>query len=288
MVTLSNISLIALGINQVREGNAIVEGGIATIAEGIFAAWNTPVRWSYGSGDDEVSGAVNVGDMFKGRRHPDGKVDSKFLPAMYRAIAECYGVEGEFSSADKMAFQRGFAVAAAKVAGVAVEFVDAKVERKGKSVKVRAVQVPASVALKLTDGDKATDLGEKVVSAIQSNAKLFGKGALPEAEALERAAALPVQCVGGKNDILGKLPSSTDIANTLREHAVAGGFMAPPKARAASASGDKFVEALAYVDKCLDLFLNLSPLDGAPFAPSDALESSMRKVAKRIDAYFSA
>jgi hypothetical protein len=280
----SNLSLIAIGIAEVRHGSAIVEGGIAHIAEGIYAAWNTPIRWSYGRDDNEVSGAVNLGDMFKGRRSPKGESDTKFLPAMYRAVAECFGVDGEFSGADKMAFQRAFGIAAAKVAGSPVEFVDADITRKGEKVLVRAVQVPASVAIKLTEDGKLTDLGEKAVEAVKSHNALMGSGNISDEEALKRASALSVKCVGGKNGILGKVPSSTDIANTLRESAVLAGFMPAPKARASAARGDKMGEALDYVTKCLDLFLEGS--EESDLAPCDAVEAKMRGVAERIAAYF--
>lgn len=289
MTTLSNVHLIALGINEVRHGSAVVEGGIAHIAEGIYAAWNTPIRWSYGSGDNEVSGAVNLGDMFKGRRHPDGSEDSKFLPAMYRAVAECFGVEGEFSTADKQAFGRAFAVAAAKVAGTEIEFVDTEIERKGKAVKVRAVQVPAAVALKLTDDNgKLSEVGSKVVDSIKSNAKLFGKGAakkLTDEQALEKAREYEVACVGGRDAVLGKVPSSTDIANTLRAVASAAGFMSPPKSRNGSSSGDKFGASLEFVNKALALFLS-DKGDESDLAPCDALEAKMRVTAELIANYF--
>lgn len=285
MATVSNVSLIALGISEVREGSAIVEGGIAHIAEGICEAWFTPVRWSYGRDDNEVSGVCNLGDMFKGRHQPDGSADSKFLPAMYRAVAENFGVDGEFSTADKMAFGRGFAVAAARNAGVPVKFADATVNRKGKAVKVRAVQVPASVAFKVTGDDGAlTDLGKEVVARIKSNLELEGKAVPDDATLTKRAEALNVNCVGGKHPVFGKVPSSTEIANTLKGAASEAGLMPAPKARASSARVDKFGESLDYVVKCLDLLA--SDAGESEFAPSDALEAKMREVAERIAAYF--
>ena len=77
MATISNVHMIALGINEVRAGNAIVEGGIAHIAEGICEAWFTPLRWSYGSGDNEVSGCVNLGEMFVPRRKKFNEENTK-------------------------------------------------------------------------------------------------------------------------------------------------------------------------------------------------------------------
>ena len=283
----SNVSLIALGINDIREGSAIVEGGLARLAEGICEAWNSSVRWSYGVGDNEESGVCVVRDMFKGRRNAKGEADSKFLPAMYRAIAEAYGVEDEFSSADKMAFSRAFAIAAARMSGAPVEFVDTKVKRKGKDVKVRAVQVPASVAFKLaTDDGKLTEVGQKAVDAVKGVLR-FNRQAVPDdAELLERASAMPVACAGGKDELFGKTPSSTAIASTLREVAVAAGSMSAPPSRNSSARSAKFGESLEYVAKCLDLLAGDS--GESEFAPCNALEAKMREVAERIAAYFAA
>jgi hypothetical protein len=281
---MTNVSLIARGINEVREGSAIVEGGLARLAEGICEAWNSSVRWSYGSGDNEESGVCVMRDMFKGRRNEKGEADSRFIPAMYRAIAEAYGVDGEFSIADKQAFGRAFGIAAARMAGAPVEFVDTSVTRKGKAVKVRAVQVPASVAFKLTEDDgKPSALGKELVERIKSNLELTGS-AVPEPEKLaEMAAALPVNCVGGKHPVLGKLPSSTSIASVLRAEAVKAGSMPAPKPR--NTDGDKgaaFINALTYVVKCLDSLGSDEP----EIALANEGEKLMREVAERIAAYF--
>jgi hypothetical protein len=283
MTAISNVSLIALGINEVRAGSAIVEGGIAHIAEGICEAWFTPLRWSYGSGDSEMSGCVNLGDMFKGRRHPNGEADSRFLPAMYRAVAESFGVDGELTSADKMAFQRGFSIAAARNAGAPVKFVDETVERKGRAVKVRAVEVPASYAFKLTGDDGGlTDVAKKTITHIKSNLELEGKAIPGDAELLKRAGDLKVKCVGGKHPVFGKRPSSTDIANTLRDVAAEAGLVPAPKSRNGSAKSAKFLEALAYVDKCLATLESDEP----EIALAAEGEKQLRAVAEKIAAYF--
>jgi hypothetical protein len=283
MATISNVHMIALGINEVRAGNAIVEGGIAHIAEGICEAWFTPLRWSYGKGDDEVSGCVNLGDMFKGRHNTKGEADSKFLPAMYRAVAESFGIDGEMTSADKMAFQRGFSIAAARHAGAPVKFVDETVERKGRSVKVRAVEIPASYAFKLqADDGSLTDVAKDAVARIKSNLELEGKDVPEDAELLKRAGNLKVKCVGGKHPVFGKRPSSTEIANTLREVATDAGIMPAPKSRNGSARADKFGEALEYVGKCIELLDD----DESDFAPSDVIDGKLRALAERIAAYF--
>lgn len=282
MATL-NVHMIAAGIDEVRAGNALVEGGVALIAEGICEAWFTPVRWSYGKGDNEVSGVCNLGDMFKPRRHPDGSVDGKYLPAMYRAVAENFGVTGEMTPADKMAFQRAFSIAAARHAGAPVKFIDADVERKGRAVKVRAVEVPASYAFKLQSEDGSlTDAAKDAVARIKSNLELEGKAVPSEADLLKRAGNLKVKCVGGKHAVFGKNPSSTEIAASLREVAADAGLVPPPPSRNGAARADKFGEALEYVGKCIELLDD----DESDFAPSDAIEEKLRVLAERIAAYF--
>lgn len=287
MVIKSNVSLIALGISEIREGSAIVEGGLAHLAEGICEAWNSSVRWSYGSDDDEVAGVVVLRDMFKGRRNEKGEADSKFLPAVYRAIGEAYGVDGEFAPADKMAFSRAFGIAAARMSGAPVEFVNVDATRKGKAVKVRAVRVPASVAFKLTDDSgKETALGKELAERIKSNLELTGQD-VPEADKLmELAGALPVNCIGGKHPVLGKVPSSTSIAASLRDVAVNAGYMPAPKSRStASDKGSSFIAAAATIAKGLDLLL--SSKDESDFAPSKSVNDALRNVGELIAAYFS-
>jgi hypothetical protein len=285
MATATNLSLIALGINEVREGNDIVQGGVTRIAEGICEYWFTPIRWSYGRDDNEVSGVCNLGDMFKGRRNEKSEQDSKFIPAMYRAVAEAFGIDGDMSNADKVAFRRGFAIAAARHAGSPVKFVDAKVSRKGKSVSVRAVQVPAVAAFELDKPDGSlTELGRDMVNRIKSNLELEGKDVPDDDKLLARAKALNVNCVGGKHPVFGKVPSATDIATKLEAVAIDGGVMPPKANRDRGAKSAKFGEALDYVIKCMDEVLG--DKGESDFAPSDAVDAKLREVAERIAAYF--
>jgi hypothetical protein len=281
----SNVSLIASGIEQHRDGTAQAQAGIANISQGVMDSWFYSMRWSYGSGDNEVSGVCNLGDMFKGRRHEDGAADSKFLPAMYRALADNFAIDGVLSSADKMAFQRAFTIAAARFAEVPVDIVQASVKRKGKQVKVAAVQVPASVAYDLVDDSGApNDLGRELMERVKSNLELQS-AAVPDDEKLfEQAKALKVNCVGGQHPVFGKVPSATDIANRLHPAAVGAGVMQAKGNRSKSANADKFGESLDFVIKCMDEVLNNT--DEASFAPSNAVEDKLRGLAERIAAYF--
>lgn len=285
MTTQSNVSLIARGIYEVREGTAISEGGIVLLAEGIIDAWRSPMRWSYGKGDNEVSGVSCIAEMFQGRHHPDGSADSKFLPAMYLAVAENYGVENGFADADKQAFKRAHMIAGASFGGAPVEFKDVVVKRKGKDTKVRAAVVPASVAFKLTDDEgKPTSIATDAVEAQKSNLRLFNQPIPEDDKLLEMVSTLPIECVGGKHATFGKTLSATGLANALRPIAVAAGYMDAPKPRNGSARSAKFGEALEYISSCLDLLTSDS--GESEFAPCDALESKMRSVAERIAAYF--
>lgn len=284
---LTNASTIATGLDMFRDGSAMAQAGIATMVEGIDDNQHYSMRWSYGVGDNEVSGVFKLGDMFKGLTHPDGKVDGKFLPAAYRAIADNFGIEGGMSSADKMAFQRAFTIASAGWSGSSVGIATAKVQRKGKSVPVLAVEVPASVAFDLVDDKGApNDLGRGLVERVRGNLELQGLPVPDDDKLFEQAKALKVKCVGGNNPIFGKVPSATDIANKLAPAAIAGGYMQPKGNRNKAANGEKFGESLDYVIKCIDEIL--TDTDEASFAPSTAVEDKLRGLAERIAAYFAA
>jgi hypothetical protein len=281
----SNVSLIALGLAEVREGTEITAGGVVRMAEGIVQSWRSPIRWSYGSGDNEVSDISTISEMFKPRRNEKGETDSKFLPAMYRAVAYSFLVgEDEFTNSDKMQFKRAWQIAAAKMAGVPVEFVDADVLRNGKRAKVRAVEVPASVAFDLydTDGTTPTAAGKVLEADVKRSLKRSKKKA-DEAAVRSMAEETPIECVGGKIDGLA-VPSVSVISDKLAAYAVTAGLMPSKGNRNKSASADKFRASLEFVTKCLDEVLGDS--DEAKFAGCDGLEKELRGVAERIAAYF--
>lgn len=284
---MTNVSLIASGIEQHRDGTAQAQAGIANISQGIMDNWFYSMRWSYGSGDNEVSGVSNLGDMFKHKSNGNATSDSKYLPAMYRAVADNFGIEGGMSSADKMAFQRAFTIAAARFAEVPVEIVTATVQRKGKPVKVQAVEVPASVAFDLVDDSGApNELARGLVERVRGNLELQGLPVPDDDKLLEQAKALKVKCVGGNNPIFGKVPSATDIANKLHPAAVGAGVMQAKGNRSKPVNADKFGESLDFVTKCLDEVLG--DTDESSFAPSTAVEDKLRGLAERIAAYFAA
>lgn len=284
---MSNTSKISLGLDLHRDGSAMAQSGIATMAAGVTDNRFYSMRWSYGSGDNEVSGVCLLEDMFTARRHEDGSTDGKFLPAMYRAVADNFGIEGGMSAADKMAFQRAFTIASAGWAGSPVDVVTATVQRKGKAVKVQAVEVPASLAYELVDDNGApNELARGLVERVRGNLELQGLPVPDDDTLLEQAKALKVKCVGGNNPIFGKVPSATDIANKLAPAAVAGGYMQAKTNRVKPANGEKFGESLDYVIKCMDEVLGDN--DESSFAPSTAVEDRLRGLAERIAAYFAA
>ena len=285
---LSNASTISTGLDMYREGSAMAQSGIATMTLGITDNQHYSMRWSYGVGDNEVSGVFKLGDMFKGLHHPDGKVDGKFLPAAYRAVAANFGIEGGMSSADKMAFQRAFTIASAGWSGSPVGLVTVKkLDRKGKLVPVLAVEVPASLAYDLVDDKGApNDLGRGLIERVRGNLELQGLPVPDDAKLFEQAQALKVKCVGGSNPIFGKVPSATDIANKLAPAAIGGGFMQAKSNRVKAANGDKFRDSLTYVLKCMDEVFSDTGEGG--FAPCNAAETDLRNLAERIAAYFAA
>lgn len=284
---MTNTSKISLGLDLHRDGSAMAQSGIATMAGGIGDNRFYSMRWSYGSGDNEVSGVAMLSDMFTPRRHDDGSTDGKFLPAMYRAVADNFAIEGGMSSADKMAFQRAFTIASAGWSGAPVDIVTATVQRKGKSVKVQAVEVPASVAFDLVDDKGApNDTARGLIERVRGNLELQGLPVPDDDTLLEQAKAIKVRCVGGNNPIFGKVPSATDIANKLAPVAVDGGFMQSKSSRVKPANGEKFGESLDYVIKCVDEVLGDG--DESGFAPSTAVEDKLRALAEKIAAYFAA
>ena len=287
MTNTSNVSLIALGLAEVREGTEITAGGVVRMAEGIVQSWRSPIRWSYGSGDNEVASVSTIGDMFTPRRNEDGSTDSKFIPAMYRAVAYNF-LQGEddFTNSDKMQFKRAWQIAAAKMAGVPVEFVDADILRNGKRAKVRAVEVPASIAFDLYDNDGTTPTaaGKVLEADVKRSLKRAKKNANDDA-VRSMAEETPIECVGGKIDGLA-VPSVSAISERLATHAIAAGYMPSKGNRNKSANADKFSASLAFVSKCLDEVL--SDNDEAGFAPSSDIETEMRGLAEKLAAYFAA
>ena len=285
---LSNASTISTGLDMYREGSAMAQAGIATMVVGITDTQHYSMRWFYGVGDIEVSVVFKLGDMFKGLTHDDGKVDGKFLPAAYRAVAANFGIEGGMSSADKMAFQRAFTIASAGWHTGQVEVVTATVQRKGKSVKVQAVEVPASVAFDLVDDKGApNELARGLVERVRGNLELHGSPVPDDDKLFEQAQALKVKCVGGSNPIFGKVPSATDIANKLAPAAIGGGYMQAKGNRNKSANADKFVESLDYVIKCIDEVL-LGKDDESAFPSSTMIDDKLTKLSGLIVAFFDA
>jgi hypothetical protein len=285
--TNTNVSLIALGLAEVREGTEITAGGVVRMAEGIIQSWRSPIRWSYGSGDNEVSNVSTIADMFKPVRNEKGETDSKFLPAMYRAVAYSFLVgDDEFTNSDKMQFKRAWQIAAAKMAGVAVEFVDADILRNGKRAKVRAVEVPASVAFDLydTDGTTPTAAGKVLEADVKRSLKRAKRKADDDA-VRSMAEETPIECVGGKIDGLA-VPSVSVISDRLAAYAIDAGLMPSKGSRNKSASADKFRASLTFVSKCLDEVLSDS--DEAGFAPCPDAETEMRGLAEKLAAYFAA
>jgi hypothetical protein len=281
MTTLANISLIAVGLSEVREGSEIVSSGVVHMAEGIYEAWRSPIRWTYGKGDNEVSGVASLADMFKPRRAPDGSADSKFLPAMYRAVEENFLTDGEFAAAEKVQFKRAWCIAAAKWAGVPVEFVDADVIRKGKRAKVRAVEVPASVAFELYNDQGVPTAAGKVVEAdVKRQLKRAKKRNVSDEDMRKLVEETPVECIGGKYDGV-PVPATTSIADILAEHAIKAGYM-PPKASRATRN-DKGVALVDLSDKMLKL-LKVGE-DEAEVALSNDIERKLKEVANAIAAF---
>jgi len=278
---MSNLSLIAVGLAEVREGSEIVSSGVVRMAEGIVASWSAPIRWSYGKGDNEVSGISCLAEMFTDRRHADGSVDGKFLPAMYRAVADCFlPDDDDFPPAYKMQFKRAWSIASASKLGVEVSFVDADVIRKGKRAKVRAVEVPAAVAFDLYDENGVPTAAGKVIEGDVRRMLKRQRKKADDATVRKLAEETPIECIGGKIDGVA-VPAVTAIADRLAAYSVAAGI-ASKGSRSTRVPADKFVDSVDVVIKALSVLTEKTESD---FAPSDALDAKLRELNVLINAY---
>lgn len=278
---MSNVSLIALGMAEVRQGSEITAGGVAKMAEGIVQSWASPLRWTYGKGDNEVSGISTLRDMFKPVRGADGAADSKFLPAMYRAVAEVFIDSEELTNADKMQFKRAWQIAAAKMAGVDVEFVDTETIISGKRVKLRAVEVPAAVAFDLyTAEGLPTEAGKVLEGDVKRQLKRTKKKA-DESTVRAMAEETPIECIGGKIDKVA-VPSVSVISDRLAAYAVDAGLMPAKASRASRVPAQKFVDSVEFVTKCLN---DLLTKDESDFAPSDTVDEKLRALSNAVLQY---
>ena len=289
-MTASNISFIALGVNEVREGAALTSSGVAHIAEGIIAAWGKSMRWSDGEGDNLLEGFFTLADMYKEVRRADGSEFKGAVAAKYRAIATEFGVDGEFSSGDKIQFKRAWQIASSIKLGSGAEFATVKVKRGDDLVDARIVRAPAELVLDLYKEDGTpTEAGKILEADMRRVLERTGEEATPEAIA-EACKADMVPCNGGKLGNI-KLPSITDTSNKLAAFAIQAGLM-PEKAKrdrnkSGNDEGRQFSEALAFVSASLDLILDPES-EESNFAPSTAIDESLHRLQAKLTAYFAA
>lgn len=284
---MTNVSSIALGLNEVRDGAALTASGVAHIAEGIIASWSAPMRWSYGEGDNLVEGFFSFESMYQEVRRPDGSADSRALTAKYQAVATEHGVNGEFGSSDKVQFKRAWQLAAAERLGAGIVFANEKVTRNGKPATLRIVKAPAGAVLDLYKEDGSPTEAGKVLEADMERAfELANKEVEPEA-LVAAVKNTMVKCNGGKLGNI-KLPSVSDTSNKLAAFAVKAGLMAEKKGRNRDGQpdeGKRFTDALAFVSTSLDLVLDPEGQE-SNFAPCDAIDESLHKLQEKISSYF--
>jgi len=285
---MTNVSSIALGLNEVRDGAALTASGVAHIAEGIIASWSAPMRWSYGEGDNLVEGFFSFESMYQEVRRPDGSTDSHALTAKYQAVATEHGVNGEFGSSDKVQFKRAWQLAAAERLGAGIVFANEKVTRNGKPATLRIVKAPAGAVLDLYKEDGSPTEAGKILEADMERAfELSGLDYTPES-LVDATKNTMVKCNGGKLGNI-KLPSITDTSNKLAAFAIQAGLM-PEKAKrdrnkSGNDEGKQFTEALAFVISSLDLVLDPEGQE-SNFAPCDAIDESLHKLQEKISSYF--
>lgn len=285
---MTNISSIALGLNETREGAALTASGVAHIAEGISEAWATPMRWSDGEGDSLIEGFFTLAEMYKQERRPDGSEFKGAVAAKHRAVATEFGVEGEFTSADKMQFKRAWQIASSIKLGSGVEFATVKVKRGDDMVDARIVRAPAELVLDLYKEDGSPTEAGKILEADMERAfELSGLDYTPES-LVEATKNTMVKCNGGKLGNI-KLPSITDTSNKLAAFAIQAGLMPEKVKRNRNKSGNdegkQFTEALAFVSASLDLVLDPEGQE-SNFAPCDAIDEALHGLQGKLAAYF--
>lgn len=283
-----NISSIALGLGEVRDGAALTASGVVHIAEGIMSSWSKPMRWAYGEGDNMVEGFFSFESMYQEVRNPKGEADSRALTAKYEAVATEHGVPDGFTSADKVQFKRAWQIASAGMLGAGIEFDTVQVKRGDNLVDLRIVRAPAGLVLDLYKEDGTpTETGKILEADMRRVFKRTGEEASPEAIA-EACKADMVACKGGKEGNI-KLPSITETSNKLAAFAIKAGLMAEKGNRNRNKSGNdegkQFTEALAFVSASLDLVLDPEGQE-SNFAPCDAIDEALHGLQGKLAAYF--
>ena len=291
-MTASNISPIALGVNEVRAGAALISSGVAHIAEGIIAAWDKSMRWSDGEGDNRLEGFFTLAYMYREARRADGSEFKGAVAAKYRAIATEFGVDGELTSADKVQFKRAWQIAAAERLGAGVRFNTIQVVKGSGKDKIvttqRSFRAPAGVVLDLYNDDGTpTKVGKDIEQRAMQSFDERGETPSPE-ELVSAAKAFMVQCNGGKLGEI-KLPSITDTSNRLAAFAIKAGLMKEGPSRNRNKTGNdegrQFSESLAFIHKSLDLILDPES-EESNFAPSPAVDESLHRLQAKLTAYF--
>lgn len=293
-MTASNISSIALGVNEVREGEAITSSGVVHMAEGIVEAWDKPMRWAYGEGDSEVHGFFTLADMYKEVRNAKGEADSRALTAKYDAVATEHGVVDGFTSGDKIQFKRAWQIASAGMLGAGIRFNTIQVVKGSGKNKVvttqRSFRAPAGAVLELYNADGTpTKAGKDIEQRAMQSFDERGETPSPE-ELVAAAKAFMVQCNGGKLGEI-KLPSVTTTSTKLAAFAVNAGLMKEGPSRNRNKDGNdegrQFSESLAFVHKSLDLILDPES-EESNFAPSPAIDESLHRLQGKLALYFTA
>ena len=91
-------------------------------------------------------------------------------------------------------------MAAAGWADAPIEIVQASVKRKGKAVKIAAVQVPVSMAYELSDDNGAPNaMALDMIERVRGNLELQSLPVPDDEKLFEQVKALKVNCVGGSH-----------------------------------------------------------------------------------------
>lgn len=274
MTNMSNQSEVTTGLQVLRNAKDKEQNGICAVARGIECIWNTPIPFSYGSGDGEVKGLVNVSDMYKPRRNADGKVDGRFLPAVYIGFAEAIAIDA-LSDQDKQYLRRAHMIVGAKLLG------ESKVDYSGKYLALPIGEVFPLI----DDKGETTPLANKLLKQEERQAARKRRK-FDRAKALQEIQSETVICDGRKDEDYGKVPSTTDMASKLADKAQETGLY-PVKQKRNRDRGEEGSGLADSLKTVRDMLKQVNETDEASDGFAEATETLMGDVYEQLAAYFS-
>lgn len=199
----------------------------------------------------------------------DGKEVAGIAKAKCQALCDYWGVE--------------FTIALQSTILQAVKAAIGLRETEGAAIKGDKVILPLGLCggINLGDADKPSATGKQIVERLN-----FGrKRKLSVGDALAKAKAEPVDCIGGAYTFGGKRPTMTQAMAILANKAVDAG-KAPAKVKRNTTRGvdaDSVGAAIALANRA---FVMIERSDESPIAFTEKHDRQLRELAEHIAAYF--